>query len=192
LHLKTIINLSEDADAVAIGGGLGRNMQTFMFVRMFLARVNKPCVIDADAIHAVAKSAVALKSAFVLTPHSYEFFVLDGAKPGQNIIKRAEQAKELAKKLKATVLLKGHVDVISDCGQAALNKTGNPCMTKGGTGDTLAGICGALLARGIKPFDAACAAAWINGAAGDAALRSLGPGFLVSEMTDFIPKAIWG
>ena len=65
-------------------------------------------------------------------------------------------------------------------------------MTKGGTGDTLAGICGALLAKGVKPFDAVCAAAWINGAAGDAALRRIGPGFFVSEMLDFIPRVIWG
>ncbi len=100
--------------------------------------------------------------------------------------------KTLAAKLKTTVLLKGHVDIISDGKQITINKTGNPYMTLGGTGDTLAGICGALLARGIKPFDAACAAAWINGAAGDAVLKATGPGFFASEMVDFIPKVIPG
>ena len=63
-------------------------------------------------------------------------------------------------------------------------------MTKGGTGDTLAGVCGALLAIGAKPIDAACAAAYINGTAGSLAARQFGEGTLASDLLKFIPKAI--
>ena len=63
-------------------------------------------------------------------------------------------------------------------------------MTKGGTGDVLAGICGSLVSCGIDPFKSACASAWINGAAGDVALKQIGPGFFVSEMLDFIPRVL--
>jgi NAD(P)H-hydrate epimerase len=63
-------------------------------------------------------------------------------------------------------------------------------MTKGGFGDTLTGICGALLARGAEPFDAACAAAWINGIAGELAAKKSGEGTLASDVFEFIPAAI--
>jgi NAD(P)H-hydrate repair Nnr-like enzyme with NAD(P)H-hydrate dehydratase domain len=89
-----------------------------------------------------------------------------------------------------TILLKGHVDVISDGHATALNKTGDPCLTKGGTGDTLAGMCGALLAMGLDPFAAACSAAYINGLAGELASREFGQGMLASDLVSCIPKAL--
>ena len=63
-------------------------------------------------------------------------------------------------------------------------------MTKGGFGDTLAGVCGALLARGVGPYSAACAAAWINGKAGDLAAKKFGEGVLASDLLSEIPDAI--
>lgn len=192
LDVKHVMELAEWADALVIGGGLDRKEETYKTIRMILKKLNKPCVLDAEALRAVAKKPSLLRQNFVLTPHENEFQVLGGGKPSHETSKRAQQVKKLALKLKAVILLKGHIDVISDGRQITINKTGNPNLTKGGTGDTLAGICGALLARGVKPFDAACAAAWINGAAGDVALRKIGPGFFVSEMLGFIPRVIWG
>ena len=191
--VKHLIELAEWADAVVIGGGLDRKAETYMAIRMFLKKTEKtkPLVLDAEAIRAVSKHPELLGRYSILTPHENEFLALGGRKPNHVIKERALQVKELSEKLNATILLKGHVDVASDGRRVALNRTGNPYLTKGGTGDTLAGICGALLARGIEPFDAACAAAWINGAAGDMALKETGPGFFVSEMLDFIPKVIW-
>jgi hydroxyethylthiazole kinase-like uncharacterized protein yjeF len=189
-HIKELLSLADNADAVVLGGGMESNAQTFGFVSKFLKSVKAPCVIDADAIHAFAKNPVQMKAAKIFTPHSHEFLLLSGAKPSEKIQKRAEQVKSLAKELNATVLLKGHIDIISDGVQAAANRTGNPCMTKGGTGDTLSGITGGLLARGAKPFDAACAAAWINGKAGDIAEKEYGESLMAIDVANSIHKAI--
>ncbi len=189
-HLRELLRLSERSEAVVIGGGMGRNAHVFGFVPRFLKAVKVPCVIDADAIYAFAKKPIKLKAGCVFTPHSYEFQVLTGVKPSEKTKKRAEQVKAAAKKLGATVLLKGHIDVISDGRNVAANRTGNPCMTKGGTGDTLAGILGGLLARGTGPFDAACAAAWINGRAGDIAAKEAGEGLMAIDVADNIHRAI--
>jgi len=92
--------------------------------------------------------------------------------------------------LNCIIALKGHVDVISDGKKVAVNKTGNPFMTVGGTGDTLTGICGALLARGVEPFEAACAACYINGSAGDLAAKEFKEGLMASDLINEIPKII--
>ncbi|MEE9406413.1 MAG: NAD(P)H-hydrate dehydratase [Candidatus Aenigmarchaeota archaeon] len=189
-HLKELLKFSEKADAVVMGGGMGKNAHVFGFVPRFLKSVKVPCVVDADAIHAFSKRPVTLRGGCVFTPHSHEFFILSGTKPSEKIKKRTEQVKALAKKLNATVLLKGHIDVISDGRQAAINKTGNPCMTKGGTGDTLVGILGGLLARGTGSFDAACASAWINGRAGDIAAKEFGEGLMAMDVVNNIHKVI--
>jgi len=190
---RHIMRLMEWADAAVIGGGLDRQEKTYRTIKMILKKLEKPCVLDAEALRAVADHADTpglLKTAFVLTPHENEFEALGGGIPSHTVSKRCGQVMRLSRRLKATILLKGSVDVVSDGRQAALNRTGNPCMTKGGTGDTLAGMCGALLARGAKPFEAACAAAWVNGAAGDMAAKAKGMGFFASEMLDFIPRVL--
>ncbi len=186
-HTPFILELSKDFDDVVLGSGLGRKMETTSFVHSLLSRLEKSCVIDADAIHAVAIRKKTLKSNFILTPHSKEFFALSGQEPSRNIRERSEQVISLSEHLGCTILLKGHIDVISDGKSATLNKTGTPFMTKGGTGDTLAGMCGAFLAMGIDPFNAACSAAYVNGLAGEAASRNLGPGMLASDLLDSIP-----
>lgn len=192
LDIKHIIKLIDWADAVIIGGGLDREEKTYSAIRTILKKSGKPCVIDAEALRAINGQPQLLKDSYVLTPHEDEFESLGGAKPSHKVDVRIKQVKQLSNDLKVTILLKGKVDIISDGNKVAINMTGNSYMTKGGTGDVLAGICGALLARGISPFDTASAAAWINGAAGDMAVKEIGPGFLVSEMVGFIPKVIWG
>jgi NAD(P)H-hydrate epimerase len=183
--------LMEWADAVVIGGGLDRQEKTYDAIRQLLRNSKKPCVLDAEALRAVAGRPELLNRTFLLTPHEDEFRALGGEAPSHVIGKRIEQVKSLSSQLNVTILLKGSIDIISDGGKSAANKTGNPYMTKGGTGDILAGVCGALMSRGIEPFKAGCAAAWINGATGDVAVKRIGPGFLVSEMVDFIPGVIW-
>ena len=188
-----IVRLAEWADALVIGGGLDRKPKTYNAIRTILRKINKskkPCILDAEAIRAVSKQKSILKSNLILTPHDNEFYALTGKRSSTKIKQRTELVRSSAKRLGCMILLKGHVDIVSDGTKVALNRTGNPYMSKGGTGDTLAGICGALLARGLEPFRAACAAAWINGAAGDIALRKKGGGFFVSEMLEFIPKVI--
>ena len=122
--------------------------------------------------------------------HSKEFELLSGVKPDQKMITRLEQVRDLAKKLGCTVLLKGHIDVISDGKDIATNQTGNPCMTKGGTGDTLAGIAGTFLAQGRSALLAGCAAAYINGLAGDLAANKLGEGLMAMDLVNAIPRIL--
>jgi NAD(P)H-hydrate epimerase len=189
-HLDDIFVLAEGSDAVAIGGGLEKNEETLVTVRKILKGLTLPCVIDADAIHAVRKDKKILRKNFIVTPHSHEFFVLTGKKPEPDVKRRVVLVKEETSKLGCIILLKGHVDVISDGREVAINKTGSPFMTVGGTGDTLTGICGALLARGVEPFEAACAACFINGLAGDLAAKKFGEGLIASDVVNEIPSVI--
>jgi len=189
-HLDDIFLLAQNSDAVAIGGGLERNEETLTTVKKILKGLTLPCVIDADAIHAVAAEKKLLRDNFILTPHSNEFYVLTGIKPVTDIKKRTDMVKKEAPKLGCIILLKGYVDIISDGKQVAINKTGNPFLTVGGTGDTLTGICGALLARKVNPFEAACAACYINGSAGDLAAKKFGEGLMASDLINEIPNVI--
>lgn len=189
-HLDDIFILVEDSDAVVIGGGLERNQETLITVRKILKGLTLPCVIDADAIHAIREEKKILRDNFIVTPHSNEFYVLTGKKPEPDEKKRIALVKEAASNMDCIIILKGHVDVISDGRRVAVNKTGNPYMTKGGTGDTLAGICGALLARKVNPFEAACAACFINGLAGDLAAKKFEEGLMASDLLNEISNVI--
>jgi NAD(P)H-hydrate epimerase len=189
-HLDDIFLLAQNSDALAIGGGLERNEKTMVTVRKILKGVTLPCVIDADAIHAVANDKKVLRENFIVTPHSHEFFVLTRKKPEPNVKKRVDLVKKEASKVGCIILLKGHVDVISDGKKVAINKTGCPEMTVGGTGDTLTGICGALLARKVEAFEAACAACFINGKAGELAAKKFGEGLMASDLLEEIPKVL--
>jgi NAD(P)H-hydrate epimerase len=198
-HLATLLSMTESAKAVShgktavvIGGGMGRSQETQEVILEFLAQVSVPVVIDTDAIHALTKNPeIVSGKPFLITPHTYEFFVLTG----KEIYRLEEKEKikavqEETARLRTTILLKGNVDIISDGQEVAWNKTGNPFMTVGGTGDTLAGIAGALLARGIEPYLAAKAAAFINGRAGDIAGKKLGESMTATDVIEAIPKVI--
>jgi NAD(P)H-hydrate epimerase len=189
-HLKDAVSLSRKSSAVVIGNGLGRRKETEIFITEFLRKVSVPVVIDADAIHAVSKKEILLKNSFILTPHSYEFFLLTDKQPTDNIKERTGMVQRFALKLGSTILLKGNADIVSDGKRTGTNRTGNPFMSKGGTGDTLAGICGALLARGAEPFEAACAAAWINGAAGDLAAKEFGESMMAENILENIHRVL--
>lgn len=189
-HIKKIISLIEEvrATSVAIGPGLWREKETLDAIVELIEKINLPMIIDADAIRAVAKKKEVLKKC-VLTPHVDEFRELTGISV-KSLDERKKFVKEFAKKLNVVILLKGHIDVISDGNKIFLNKTGNPYMTKGGCGDTLTGICGALLARGVDTFNSACAAAYINGKAGELASKKYKEGLLATDLIENIPKVI--
>jgi len=189
-HLDEIFKIIRNKTACIIGGGLGREKKTFIAVQEFLKKINLPCVIDADAIYAISEKKEILKENFILTPHPYEFFILSSEKIEKNLNKRKKQVKRIAKKFGIVILLKGYIDIISDGKKIYLNKTGSPYMTKGGTGDILAGICGALLARKIEPIKAAFYSAYINGKAGELAGKKYGESLLATDLLDMIYKVI--
>jgi len=197
--LASLISMTESAQnmargnaAVVIGGGLGRSKETQETTIKYLSHVSLPVVVDADAIHALADHPEMFKGKkFIFTPHIQEFFVLTGREiKGTSQEERISAVREEASRLETTILLKGAFDVISDGKEVALNKAGSPFMTCGGCGDTLAGICGALLARGIDPFLAAQAAAYINSKAGQIAGQKKKEGLLATDIIEAIPEAI--
>lgn len=190
-HLAEIFRIAKNFDSLVIGGGLARSQKTLKAINEIIKKLNLPMVVDADAIYAIANKKEILKGKkAIITPHIKEFQVLTGEKVLPSISDRKQKVKKWAKKLETTILLKGYIDVISDGKRVGLNKTGSSFMTKGGFGDTLAGICGAILARGASPFKSACAAAYINGKAGELAAQKYGEGVLASDIFDEIPKII--
>ncbi len=200
-HLPILLARAEAAKEVAhgkvsvvIGGGLGRTAETQDTIVEFLSEVSPdiPVVIDADAIYAVAKKPDVLSQrTFVLSPNTYEFMVLTGREarslPHE---KRVELVQQEAARLQSTIILKVKVDIISDGKEILLNETGSPYMSIGGTGDTLAGIAGALLARGIDPLTAGAAAAYINGKAGEIAAAKFKESMVATDLIDAIAEAI--
>ena len=198
-HLATLISMTESAKAVSrgntavvIGGGIGRSEETKRAILEYLVAVQVPVVIDADAIYALGeKPEIISGKPFLVTPHTYEFFVLTE----KEVYKLPEEEKikmvcQEAARLKTTILLKGPTDIISNGKEVALNRTGSPLLTVGGTGDTLAGVAGALMARGLSPLEAGQAAIYINGLAGELAGKKLGESLTATDLIDEIPNVL--
>jgi len=197
--LAVILSMTKSAEvvskgktAVVIGGGLGRSEETQEVVLEYLSQISVPVIIDADAIHAVAERPEVISGKnFLITPHSYEFSLLTGKEViERNQAEKMKLVQEEAKRLQTTILLKGKVDIISDGKNVALNEVGSNFLSVGGTGDTLAGICGSLIAQGIKPFEAAQAAAYINGKAGQIASQRLKEGLTATDLIEAIPEVL--
>lgn len=189
--LDTLRAHIQRSTCVALGPGLGTDSETVNAVTKILdvlRGLRKPALIDADAIKAMGKTQGAAGFPVVVTPHAGEFQVLSGRAPSADLRTRSEEARSLAATLKGTVLLKGHVDIISDGERVKLNRTGNPAMTVGGTGDVLSGVVAGLMAMGAPEFQASVAGAFINGAAGDLAMVELGDHLAPSDLVHLIPK----
>ena len=197
--LSTLISMTESAKiissgktAVVIGGGTGRSKETQEIICEYLSRISVPAVIDADAIHAVAKNPkIISKKQFLITPHAYEFFILSGKEVNNlSLEEKIKTVEDEARRLGTTILLKGKTDIISNGKETILNETGCSYMTIGGTGDTLAGICGSIMAQGFEPFIAAQAAAFINGKAGELAAEEKKEGLLATDLIEAIPDIL--
>ena len=188
--IRQYVNMSS---AVVIGPGLGlhnRTKDAVLKILDFLDEQKTPLLLDADGLKAFAEYRRKVGVPLVLTPHAAEYRLLTGKQPSKDLKKRAEQVQKTALKLGAVILLKGSVDVISDGKRVKLNFTGNAGMTVGGTGDVLSGIVGAFLAKGVDPFEAAVAGAFINGAAGDFVQIEKGDHMVPTDIIDWIPRVM--
>lgn len=191
------LQAAQSNDVVAIGPGLGLDESTRDAVRALVENLHDQgtkMVIDADGLKHLASSDISLDPLDdILTPHWGELQILLGQKIGdsgdsENRVKRALDA---ATAYNATVLLKGPTDVIaSPDGFYKMNKTGVPAMTVGGTGDVLTGICATLLSRGKGAFNAAAAAAFVSGRAGEIVYGTLGNHLMATDCIEAIPSAM--
>jgi NAD(P)H-hydrate epimerase len=197
--LDRILALARERDAVVLGPGLGQEAATRELVRRFVGQCPVPLVVDADGLNALSggpgDAAERLRGArAIVTPHPGEMARLSGSSVAQVQGARLEAARSFAARSGAVVVLKGQRTIVAEpAGRAAVNPTGNPGMATGGTGDVLAGMLGALLARGCPLWLAATAGVFVHGSAGDHACARLGPeSLLAGDVVDALPEALRG
>ncbi len=169
-----ILRLARGADAVLIGNGMGRKKDQRLLVRKLLLSMDKPVVIDADAIHSTTIKEIR-SELFIITPHKREYEELTKNNPG-DLTKSCSKDR--------VILKKGRIDSIV-AGKVLYNKTGVPEMSVAGTGDILAGLAAGFLAQGTRPKQAAINAAWLCGKAGEKAHKELG-NFTAEELAKFL------
>ncbi len=183
-----------DGRTVVAGPGMGDSAGATHLLSKVIDGMG-PLVVDADALNLCAASPdlaarlAAHDGEVVVTPHPLEAARLLGVTAAIVQADRLENARELAQRLDAVVVLKGAGSVIArPDGDVAVNATGNPGLATGGTGDVLAGLVGTLLGQGWPAWEAALAGTWLHGAAADRLVASgIGPiGLTAGEL----PRAI--
>ena len=195
--LALILELAEAASVVAIGPGLSRHPDTVLLVQRLVGRMDKPMVIDADALNALAETPTLLESdhaPVVLTPHPGEMGRLLGVSAGEVQANRAHFAQMAANRFRSAIILKGGYTLVAEPGRPlTINPTGNPGMASGGTGDVLTGVVAGLIAQGLLPFEAACVGAYVHGVAGDLGAARVGEVSLVAgDLLAALPEALAG
>jgi NAD(P)H-hydrate epimerase len=177
------------ADAVLIGPGLATDDSTRAFVRDVMSKWRGPIVADAGALSAFDGDVDALRETLhgrpaIITPHPAELGRLIGRDVKYVLDNRFDVGLEVARKIGATVLLKGTPTVISNAsGSRLVVASGTAALATGGSGDTLGGIVVTLLAQGCAPESAAACGAWIHGRAAE-----LIPGIRGFRMTDVLDR----
>jgi ADP-dependent NAD(P)H-hydrate dehydratase / NAD(P)H-hydrate epimerase len=179
--------------ALVCGPGLGRDPATVAAVRRIVLESAVPCILDADGLFAFAGEAGLLKGrpGLVLTPHAGELAALLGEPVAGVTKEHLAAARSAAAATGQVVLLKGSSTVIaSPDGEARAVVQGPPQLASAGTGDVLSGAVGALLAKGMEPFEAAYAAAWLHAEAGMLGAQTDPQGVLAGDLVELIPAVI--
>jgi hydroxyethylthiazole kinase-like uncharacterized protein yjeF len=187
--------------AAVIGPGFGVGARCAAFataLAAFAGEGNLRLVLDADALtsfehdprslfDALGRTVRADGAAAVLTPHAGEFRRLFPDIAAAPEVSKLDRARQAARRAGAVVVLKGPDTVIAEpSGRAAINANATPFLATAGSGDVLAGIAAGLLAQGMPAFEAACAAAWLHGAAG----MRFGPGLVAEDLPDLLPPLL--
>ena len=183
------------ADVVVVGPGLGRNPETDAVVLDVIRAADKPLLVDADGLNALADRTQLLRRRrhpTILTPHSGELGRLMHDASGHIERDRVLAAREAASALRSIVVLKGAPTATAERrGDVYLNSTGNPGMATIGSGDVLSGIIAGLCAQGMAPLEAAWAGVYLHGRAGDLAAERLGErSLLAMDMLEHLAPAL--
>jgi len=213
-NLEEILKIIEDTDVdvVLLGPGSGQNEETGKLFNVLAKKIKKPLVMDADALKLVDPIIVKNKEDLIITPHLNEFksffndyinnsdngsntndynnkisFISDSEEYDYNKLKeKIATFQNITSHINGTVVLKGKYDLIFNKKSFRINKTGNPGMTVGGTGDSLAGLATSLMSQGLNSYDAGALATYLNGEAGDLAKVRYGNGFSASQLSEFL------
>lgn len=194
-----ILQSISDKKAVVIGPGLGTNPQTAELVLFLYRTVKQPLILDADALNILAlhiSQIGAPAGPRIFTPHPGELSRLINTSVQEIQDHRLEAARKACSVFKRNpqqiiMVLKGAGTIIAtDNGTALINTTGNPGMATGGMGDVLSGVIGALICQGMSSLQAAAAAVFLHGAAGDELYEKIGVGYTASELADVLPLTL--
>jgi len=189
-----MLPLIERADAIVMGPGVTPNPAGRALLD-HLIPVDKPLVLDADALNLLGGDLGVLRgrrSPVAITPHPGEMARLLRLSAAGVQADRVAAARQATAASGALVALKGAGTVVAGPGSAAawVNLTGNPGMATAGSGDVLAGVVGALMARVSDPFAACAAGVFLHGYAGDLAVwRRSDTGLTASDISDALPQA---
>jgi len=190
LAISDIIKRLPNMDAVLIGCGLGQSPGTSSVVKAVLENAMCPVVLDADGISVMQAHKDVLRGRTyptILTPHEGEFLRFGGSIGKDRLV----SASYFAREWNCILVLKGHETCITDGSTHYLNRTGNPGMAVGGSGDVLAGIIVSFLGQGIAPLEAAACGVWVHGRAGDLCAEQLGQyGMLPTDMLQLLPRLL--
>jgi len=187
---QVVADQLDRAGALVVGPGLGRAGGVAERIRRLVASAGEASLlVDGDGLTALGQEAgdvlAGRSTPAVLTPHDGEFARLAGAPPGDD---RIASARDLAARVGAVVLLKGPTTVVAHPdGRVRLSTEGDARLATAGTGDVLSGCIGALLARGLDPFDAAAAGAWLHGRA---ASHAPVEGLVASDLITHLPATL--
>ena len=187
--IASALEIAKRADVVVLGPGIGDHPDTMNGVKGFLEHYGGRCVVDADALAVVP--TVETDATLLCTPHQGELEVMGGPREPR-WQHRLATLESFADDLGHTILVKGEYDIISDGTETRVNRTGNPGMTVGGTGDVLAGVCGALCANPDRSVvQSASIGAYVTGLAGDRAAERYGHGLTATDVLAALAETIW-
>jgi len=189
---KDILDFSKSVDVVVIGPGLSKNRETQHLARNLIRKIEKPLVIDADGINAMAGHREVIKYRrykTVITPHPGEMAKLINRDIEYINQHRERIAKTVSRAYNCITVLKGYKTVVtSSLRELYINDTGNAGMSTAGAGDVLTGMVASFIGQGIDLFSSAVLAVYLHGKAGDLAAREYGQSSLIaSNILDKIP-----
>ena len=190
---KDVLTDAEKFRSMVLGPGLGRDDGIATEARKVIAGWDRPLVIDGDGLFAVAWGGDGARdivrsrsSSTVVTPHDGEYTSLLGHPPSSD---RIESARALSADLNCVALLKGPSTVVAEpSGEVLVITDADERLATAGTGDVLAGMIGALLSRGVAPFEAAASAAWLHGRA--ATYFGHSEGLVASDLLEVLPAVV--
>jgi hydroxyethylthiazole kinase-like uncharacterized protein yjeF len=185
-HVGPVMEYAREHDVLVIGPGLGDDEETLEAAKAIIESYDGTAVVDADPLQIVPE--VETEANLICTPHQGELVGM-GGRTSEDWRERRDLVADFVADLGHTLLVKGAYDIVSESDRSRINRTGNPGMTVGGTGDVLAGVTGALAAL-QEPFEAAALGAYVTGRAGDIVADRYGNGLVASDLLDAIPEAM--